>query len=47
MSDSKLEMNDDKTELSTMGSKSKINQVDLTPVSISGYDIPFSQSVRV
>ena len=48
MSDRKLKMNDDKTELIAIGTKSKINQVtpNLTPVSISGYDIPFSQSVR-
>ena len=46
MSDSKLKMNDDKTELFTIGTKSRINQVtpNLTPVSISAYDIPFSQS---
>ena len=48
MSDSKLKVNDDKTEIIAIGTKSKINQVipNLTPVSISGYDIPFSQSVR-
>ena len=41
-------MNDDKTELIAVGAKSKISQVipNLTPVSISGCDIPFSQSVR-
>ena len=41
-------MNDDKTELIAIGTKSMINQVtpNLTPVSISGYDIPFSQSAR-
>ena len=44
MSDRKLKMNDDKTELIAIGTKSMINQVtpNLTPVSISGYDIPFS-----
>ena len=48
MSDHKLKMNDDKTELIAIGTKSMINQVtlNLTPVSISGYDIPFSQSAR-
>ena len=48
MSDSKLKMNDDKTELIATGTKSMINQVtpNLTLVSISGYDIPFSQSSR-
>ena len=48
MSDRKLKMNDDKTELIAIGTKSMINQVtpNLTPVSISGYDIPFSQSAR-
>ena len=48
MSDRKLKMNDDKTELIAIGSKSMINQVtpNLTSVSISGYDIPFSQSAR-
>ena len=44
----KLTMNDDKTELIVIGTKSMIYQVtpNLTPVSISGYDIPFSQSAR-
>ena len=48
MSDSKLKMNDDKTELIAIGTKSMINQVtpNLTPVSISGYDIQFSEPVR-
>ena len=48
MSDRKLKMNDDKTELIAIGTKSMINQVtpNLTPVSVSGYDIPFSQSAR-
>ena len=48
MSDRKLKMNDDKTELIAIGTKSMMNQVtpNLTPVSISGYDIPFSQSTR-
>ena len=47
MIDSKLKKSDDKTDLIAIGSKSQINQVTpiLTPVSISGYDIPFSQSV--
>ena len=41
-------MNHDTTELIAMGTKPKINQVTLTltPVSISGHNIPFSQSVR-
>ena len=41
-------MNDDKTEPIAIGTKSMINQVtpNLTPVSISGYDIPISQSAR-
>ena len=48
MSDRKLKMNDDKTEFIAFGTKSMINQVtaNFTPVSISGYGIPFSQSVR-
>ena len=48
MADSKLKMNDDKTELMTIGTRSKLNQVipNLAPMSISGCDIPFSQSVR-
>ena len=48
MSDSMLKMNNDKTELLAIGTKSKICQVNpsLTPVSISGHDIPFSQSVK-
>ena len=48
MSDCKLKINDDKTELIAIGTKSMINPVtpNLTHVSISGYDIPFSRSVR-
>ena len=48
MADSKLKMNDDKTELLAIGTRSKLSQVipNLAPMSISGCDIPFSQSVR-
>ena len=48
MCDSMLKMNHDKTELIAIGTKPKISQVtlNLTPVSISGHNIPFSQSVR-
>ena len=48
MSNSVLKMNNDKTELIAIGAKSKIGQVtpNLTPVSISSHNIPFSQSVR-
>ena len=48
MCDSMLKMNHDKTELVAIGTKPKISQVtlNLTPVSISGHNIPFSQSVR-
>ena len=48
MCDSMLKMNHDKTELIAIGTKPKISQVtlSLTPVSISGHNIPFSQSVR-
>ena len=48
MADSKLKMNDDKTELMAIGTMSKLSQVipNLAPMSISGCDIPFSQSVR-
>ena len=48
MRDSMLKMNHDKTELIAIGTKPKISQVtlSLTPVSISGHNIPFSQSVR-
>ena len=48
MADSKLKMNDDKTELMAIGTRSKLSQVipNLAPVSISGCDIPLSQSVR-
>ena len=48
MADSKLKMNDDKTELMAFGTRSKLSQVipNLAPMSISGCDIPFSQSVR-
>ena len=43
-----LKMNNDKNELTAIGTKSKISQVtlSLTPVPISGHNIPFSQSVR-
>ena len=43
-----LKMNHDKTELIAIGTKPKISQVTLTltPVSISGHNIPFSQSAR-
>ena len=48
MGDSKLKMNDDRTELTAIGTRSKLSQVipNFTPMSISGCDIPFSQSVR-
>ena len=48
MADSKLKLNDDKTELMAIGTRSKLSQVipNLAPMSISGCDIPFSQSVR-
>ena len=48
MSDSMLKMNNDKTELIAIGTKSMISQVtlSLTPVSISGHNIPFFQSIR-
>ena len=41
-------MNDDKTERITFGTESKISRVisNLAPMSISGYDIPFYQSVK-
>ena len=44
MADSKLKMNDDKTELMAIGTRSKLSQVipNLAPMSISGCDIPFS-----
>ena len=47
MSDSKLKMNDDKTEPMAVFTGSKISQVipNLTLMSISGSDIPFSQPV--
>ena len=48
MGDSKLKVNDDKTELMAIDTRSKLRQVipNLAPMSISGCDIPFSQSVR-
>ena len=48
MGDSNLKMNDDKTPLMAIGTRSKVRQVipNLIPMSISGCDIPFSQSVR-
>ena len=46
LSDSKLKMNDDNTELIAIDTKSTVSQVtsNLSHVSISVYDIPFSQS---
>ena len=48
MGDSKLKMNDDKTELMAIGTRSKLSQVIpiRAPVFISGCNIPFFQSVR-
>ena len=48
MCDSLLKMNHDKTEPIAIDTKPKISQVTLSlaPVSISGHNIPFSQSVR-
>ena len=48
MGDSKLKMNDDKTELMAIGTRSNLSQVvpNFAPMSISGCDIPFSQSVK-
>ena len=48
MGDSKLKMNDDKTEPMAIGTRSKLSQIipNLAPMSIFGCDIPFSQSVR-
>ena len=48
MGGSKLKMNDDKTELMAIGTMSKLSQVitNLSPLFISGCDIPFSKSVR-
>ena len=48
MADSKLKMNDNKTEIMAIGTRSKLSQVipNLVPMSISSCDIRFSQSVR-
>ena len=48
MGDSKLKVNDDKTELMAIATRSKLSVVipNLAPMSISGCDIAFSQSVR-
>ena len=48
MGDSKFKMHGDKTELMAIGTRSKLCQVipNLVPMSISGCDIPFSQSAR-
>ena len=47
MNDSKLKMTNDRTGLIVIGIGSKLSQVisNHTPISISGCDIPFSQSV--
>ena len=46
--DSKLKMNDGKTEHMAIGTRSKLSQVipNITPVSTSGCDISFFQSVQ-
>ena len=43
-----MKMKDDKTEFVSIGTISKISQVtsNLSPISISRYEIPFSQSVK-
>ena len=48
LGDSKLTMNDDKTELMAIGTRSRLSQVipNLAPMYISGCDVPFSQSIR-
>ena len=48
MGDSNLKMNHDKTEFMAIVTRSKLSQAipNLAPLSISGCDIPFSQSVR-
>ena len=48
MGDGKLKMNDAKTELMAIGTRSKLSQVipNLVPMFISGCDIPFCQSLR-
>ena len=48
IADSKLKIDDNKTVLMAIGTRSKISQVipNLIPMSISGCDIPLSQSVR-
>ena len=48
MGDSKLKMNDDHTEIIALCTRLNISQVipNCNPKSISGYDMPFSQSVK-
>ena len=48
MGDNKLKVNDDKTELMAIGTWSRLSRVipNIAPMSISGFGIPFSQSVR-
>ena len=48
MVDSKVKLNDDKTERMAIGTRSKLSEVipNLAPMSISGCDIPLTQSVR-
>ena len=47
MGDSKLKMNDDNTELTVIGTRSKLSHVipNLAAITISGCDIPFSLSM--
>ena len=48
MGESRLKMNDDKTELVAIDTRSKLSHAipNLAPMSISGCDIPFSRSVK-
>ena len=46
MKGNKLKMNDDKTELITIGSKSKLKQVSTNSMVFQDCQIEFSESVR-
>ena len=46
MKGNKLKMNDDKTELITIGSKSKLKQVSTNSMFFQDCEIEFSTSVR-
>jgi hypothetical protein len=46
MATNRLKMNDSKTEIIPIGSASKLSQASLSPITLSGTEIPFAEKVR-